>query len=104
MCADSILLQQPITVTPKLNRPPPALTPHYGRGRGGLGAGPGVFPGSGRGGPFSSRGGGAFRGRGRAPQPLTNHKYVRPELRAELEKEKSGVGQSMAAAAESPAI
>ncbi len=99
-CAGSLLLQQPITVTPRMNRPPPSLTPHYGRGRGGFG--PAAFPGAGRGVPFSPRGGGTFRSRGRAPQPLTNHKYVRPELLAELEKQKSGAGLAVAASADAP--
>ncbi|CAL8464716.1 g4251 [Coccomyxa elongata] len=84
----SILLQQPITVTPKINRPQPALAPHLGRGRGGFGVG--------RGAPFSPRGRGAYRGRGgRAPQPNPTHnnKYIRPELRAQLQKQNGEVSQ-----------
>lgn len=86
--AGSILLQQPITVTPKINRPQPALVPHFGRGRGGFGVG--------RGAPFSPRGRGAYRGRGgRAPQPTPphNNKYIRPELRAQLQKQNGEVSQ-----------
>ena len=84
-----MLLNQVITVMPKVKMPPAHFalpsytTPARGRGRGrgsfgspGHGAFRGGFPR-----PFAGRGPTAARGRGRQA-PLVSNKYVRPELKA----------------------
>ena len=86
--AGSILMSQPITVTPKILRPALPMAPSgFARGRGGFPS-PG-FPG-GRGAPFAPPSTG--RGRGRMDRPLSSHKYVRPEFKAQLDRQKAGIG------------
>ena len=96
MAAGSVLLSQPIMVTPKIIKPAIPMSPGYGFGRG-RGFAPGFH---GRGAPFSpapGRGGFGGRGRGRQQTPLASHKYVRPDFKTELERQKSAasVGASL---------
>ena len=106
--AGSILLNQVITVMPKVNIPPahfalPGYTPAArgrGRGRASFGSpGRGAF----RGGyprPFTTRV--PFPGRGRGRQtPMGSNKYVRPELKAQPAPKANGTADA-AASEEAP--
>ena len=84
-----MLLNQVITVKPKVKMPPAHFTlPSYTSSARGRGRGRGSFGSPGRGAyrggfprPFASHGSMLARGRGRLG-PLVNNKYVRPELNA----------------------
>ena len=101
--AGSILLNQAITVMPKVKIPPahfamPGYTPAArgrGRGRASFGSpGRGAF----RGGyprPFTTRAPLPGRGRGRQT-PLGSNKYVRPELKAQPAPKANGTGDAAA--------
>ena len=105
-----MLLNQVITVMPKVNRPAAHFTlpgcgaaRGRGRGRGSFGSpGRGTF----RGGyprPFSGRAPFPTRGRGRQVL-LASNKYVRPELKGQPDSKLNGTAAAVAPGKASPAV
>ena len=109
--AGSMLLNQVITVMPKVNRPPAhyalhgfrAATRGRGRGRGSFGSpGRAAFHG-GYPRPFAGRAPFPVPGRGRQA-PLASNKYVRPELKPMPGSKPNGTAAAASPGKASPAI